>query len=115
MARISDVIYEKSLDSKLHREAIGGVIDWSEGIAFWCPCGTRQIYIKCPPHKRASFDEEGLLTVKPSIGAHANPEMGWPVNWCHFFIRDGKVDMCADSGCPGNGGTAGTESWKESE
>ena len=74
------------------------VMDWQNGIVFFCPCDGRRVYITSPPHT-VLFDAEGVLTLEPSIGSHENESH--PQNWCHFWLKDGKVEMCADTKCPG--------------
>ena len=75
----------------------GEVMDWIDGdgcaVVFGCPCGGREVYVCKPPHSVIEFDEEGLLTIEASI---LSPKHG-----CHFFMRKGQVEMCADSTCPG--------------
>ena len=71
---------------------------WSEGVVFRCPCDHRQMYVASPPHT-ITFDAEGVLTVNASCGYKGNSQQ--PQNWCHFWLRDGDVEMCSDAQCPG--------------
>lgn len=86
----------------------GGVVTWQfrpeeVGVAFRCPCGGRLVAIT-PQNHAIEFDDEGLLTLEPSCGAHPEPELGRPENWCHFWIKGGQVEMAGDSKCPGGSG-----------
>lgn len=47
-----------------------------------------------------TFDDEGIMTVKESMinRPEAQQRDGFV---CHFFIRQGKVQMVNDSTCPG--------------
>ena len=71
---------------------------------FRCPCGERVIKVVDPPHG-ISYDAEGLLTVKGSIGSRAIPAHGphpaRPENWCHFWITRGHAGVYNDAQCPG--------------
>lgn len=89
----------------------GAVVPFGDGVAFMCPCGSRQVYVASPPHG-ISFDDDGRLTLHGSVGSHerlrlaAEPitDSAWrdrPANWCHFWIRDGAAVMCVDAACPG--------------
>ena len=63
-----------------------------------CPCGEREGLLLGDRHA-VTFDEDGLCTVHPSLGYEATDEH--PANWCHYFIRQGRVEMCGDARCPG--------------
>ena len=75
-------------------------MEWMDGIVYMCPCDNEQRYITSPPHT-ISFDADGILTLIPSIGYKARQNLDRPQNWCHFFIKDGVVEMCSDAQCPG--------------
>lgn len=79
----------------------GGVLKWHEGVIFNCPCGERMVYVAEPPHT-IIFDSEGALTLNGSVGSHEDKSRNRKSNWCHFFIKEGNVDMCGDSECPGS-------------
>ena len=74
---------------------------WAEGVAFQCPCGERQCYVAAPPHT-ITFDGSNVLTLDPSCGFKARGHL--PQNWCHFFLKNGQVEMCSDAKCPGGSG-----------
>lgn len=78
------------------------VMEWSDGVVFMCPCGERQAYVASPPHT-ITFDSDGVLTLDPSCGYRAKPDLNRPQNWCHFYIKDGHPEMCDDAQCPGAG------------
>ena len=71
-------------------------------VQFWCPCGKRRVYVTSPPHI-ITFDKDGVLkSLGGSCGYHESRHLGRPQNWCHFTIKDGKVEtMHSDSKCPG--------------
>ena len=103
-------------EERYHRSAKEGppyplvgreVLFWEEhdrsAASFLCPCTKRSVYIIDPPHG-ISFDEDGYLIVKGSMGSKADPVMERPANWCHFFIgreAPGEVEICEDAQCPG--------------
>ena len=74
------------------------VLAWQDEVHFRCPCGHRQVSVKAPPHG-IEFDADGLLTIAGSCGYAGNAEH--PVNWCHFWIKNGEPEMAADAQCPG--------------
>ena len=78
------------------------VMDWHNGIVFMCPCDNEQRYITSPPHT-ISFNDDGVLTLDPSIGYRARQNLNRKENWCHFYIKEGHPTMCGDAQCPGAG------------
>ena len=93
------VKYHKA-EVDVHGPGSREVMDWQNGIVFFCPCDERRVYITSPPHT-VTFDAAGVLTLDPSIGYRENERH--PQNWCHFFLKDGVATMCADTQCPGAG------------
>ena len=89
--------YTKAQEHDLGKRA-GAVVPWDEGVVFRCPCDERQVYVASPPHT-ISFGADGALTLDGSVGmrAHGDHER----NWCHFWIKGGVAEMCADAGCLG--------------
>lgn len=71
-------------------------------VMFHCPCGKRLVYCTQPPHT-IEFNEAGVLvSLGGSCGYHKNEHPPRPQNWCHFTIKDGRVEhMHSDSRCPG--------------
>ena len=74
---------------------------YGPGCMFWCFCLTRRIVVRTPPHKSITYDAEGRVTIKGSLGAHPMlPE--WPKsNWCHAYMTNGRFELCDDAICPG--------------
>ena len=83
-------------------------------IVFACPCGGREVYITSPPHT-IEFDDAGILvSLGGSVGSrplngphefrmvHGTTLHDLPKNWCHFWIKNGGIEMCSDSKCPGS-------------
>ena len=48
-----------------------------------------------------TFDADGLLTLDPSCSTAKNSEH--PKGWCHFWLRDGEIEMVSGAQCPGSG------------
>ena len=96
--------YRRGTEEELGRVA-GVVVDWSDGVVFRCPCNHRQVYVESPPHA-ITFDAKGVLTLDGSCGYRGKPNMKppRPQNWCHFWLKDGEVEMCSDAKCPGGSG-----------
>ena len=92
--------YRKALEDDLENGILGAVVTLSDGILFRCPCNERQVYVTSPPHV-ISFSPDGLLTLAGSVGYRENEALERPANWCHFNVKDGAVEMHADSKCPG--------------
>lgn len=95
-------------DGVLDRSS-GDVLFWDAGrggkeIHFGCPCGQRSVNVREQVGHGIEFDEDGLLTIVGSVGSHASEYLRLPANHCHFFVKQGRIEMCADAGCPGNGG-----------
>ena len=84
----------------------GVVLDWGEAVIFSCLCGAREVYVTSPPHT-IEFDSQSLLTITGSCGYRGKPNLTppRPKNWCHFFMKKGKIEMCDDSKCPGGDGS----------
>ena len=87
------------------------VLQWQNGIHFRCPCGQRRVYVTEPPHE-IKFDSDECLTLDESVGSHEKTRLSnedpagdeWcqrPAKWCHFWIKAGVPEMCADAKCPG--------------
>ena len=94
------MLYHKSIEEELGKVR-GAVVPWNEGVVFKCPCNERQCYVSSPPHKSIKFDSEGILTIKPSLGYRAKGDK--PENWCHFYITQGRFEMCNDAKCSWKG------------
>ena len=94
------VKYKKGVESELQTGS-RTVVSWNEGVVFRCPCDERQVYISSKIHS-ISFDEEGLLTLNGSCGYNEKKSLKRKQNWCHFFIKNGEIEMCGDSECPGS-------------
>ena len=78
------------------------VLEWGDGVVFQCPCkGRRHIYISKNIHT-ITFDADGILTLDPSCGYRENKDLGREKNWCHFYLKDGVIEMCDDAECPGS-------------
>ena len=95
--------YFKAPEGDLAKGLSGAVVPLPDGVIFRCPCDERTVYIASSIHT-ISFDDTGFLTLSPSCGYKAKPDMKppRPQNWCHFFIKRGMVvEMCGDSQCPG--------------
>lgn len=76
---------------------------WANGeVEFRCPCGVRTVFVT-PGKHGISFDEDERLTVDGSIAITENGQKMYGVGYCHFHIKDGEVEMCGDSKCPGAG------------
>ena len=73
------------------------VVEYENGVLFYCPCGERPVGLSTRVHT-ISFPD-GLLHVEPSCGYHEDKQH--PTNWCHFYIKNGIPKMCGDSQCPG--------------
>ena len=86
-----NVIFDRPLKP---REVLDWIDDNNCAVVFGCPCGEREVYVTKPPHSAIEFDSEGRLTIHASI---LSPRYG-----CHFYMREGKVEMCDDSICPGS-------------
>ena len=70
------------------------------GAMFWCPCMTRRIVVRTPPHESITFDKQDRLTIRASLGAYPTSE--YPdKNWCHAMMTDGKFELLGDSVCLG--------------
>ena len=83
-------------------KAAGAVVKWDAGVIFRCPCSERQVYVASPPHT-ISWDVDSELNLDGSVGSRAQGySPARPANWCHFFIKNGEAEMCADAQCPGN-------------
>ena len=82
----------------------GPVLHWDVGndgfaVIFLCPCGAREVYVTHQKGHRLEFDGDGRMTIHGSIGGSGR----WKGdNLCHFFVRAGEVEMCADVKCPGS-------------
>ena len=80
----------------------GPVLFWEESTGkacvFCCPCGEREVYVTSPPHSKIEFDADGLLTIEASIARKRRTD---DTPACHFWIKNGEVEMCADSTCSG--------------
>ena len=105
---VVDVVYRGGLNIKYDRPLkIGEVYDWSNNrgeacqVAFWCPCGQRIVYVSKPPHSVIEFDDDGLLTIKGSIGYESRRHSDRPKVWCHLQITKGRVTIHDDVTCPG--------------
>ena len=74
------------------------VMEWSDGVVFMCPCGERQAYVATSPRAftRSRSTLTAYLTLDPSCGYRAKPDLNRPQNWCHFYIKDGHPEMCDD-------------------
>ena len=99
---MSERLYRKT-DQSPRSLTPGWVWHWDEGergaaCQFRCPCGERSVYVTSPPHG-ISFDTEGLLTLKGSVGYAARDSH--PENWCHFKMEAGVATMYGDAQCPG--------------
>ncbi|MCY3730057.1 MAG: hypothetical protein OXF98_01840 [Rhodospirillaceae bacterium] len=77
----------------------GQVLYEPHTVYFRCPCNGREICVSSPPHG-ISFSEDGLLSLKGSVGYRARGDR--PENWCHFDVSDGVMSMYGDALCPGN-------------
>ena len=87
----------------LRRGSHGVVVDKETGgIYFRCPCG--EIVHNVGNHEVTFNDHSLEMTVSPSIGYRENGG-NRPHNWCHMYIRNGRVEMCADAKCPGGDGS----------
>ena len=93
--------YIKVAKEALNASAQGEVVAHRDGVIFRCPCNERNVYVASPPHEIA-FDDDGLLTLTGSCGYAERVDLGRPANWCHFFIKNGEMEMCPDSQCPGS-------------
>ena len=89
----------------------GPVLHWADrmrgdAVIFSCPCGAREIFATTENGHKISFDDEGRLTIRGSLGAHPRPQDGYPeANWCHAYVTDGVFEVLDDSICPGRGRT----------
>ena len=91
------------------RMAIGEVVSLSnKRFAFLCPCGIRVVIVTNAAHK-ASFDSEGRMTLKHSVGTKGwiqtikEPFIreGLPLEWCHFVVKNGIATVCNNAQCYG--------------
>ena len=76
---------------------------WAEThkrIIFRCPCDGRLIAIEQPPHT-ITVEHNRTITLDGSVGSHARFDR--PANWCHFWLKQGRVEMVSDARCPGAG------------
>lgn len=95
---MSEPLYRKSEEDGAHLRIGERLVNtFGDGVLFRCPCDQRVCY--AAENHQITFDDDGVLTLDPSCGYAANSEH--PQNWCHFWLRDGKVEMVGDSGCPG--------------
>lgn len=95
------MLYVKGTREDVNKMKTGTVIPWNEGVVFRCPCNGRQVYVAAPPHK-IKFDEAGLLTIEQSVGSKKHKAQNRAANWCHFYIKAGRGEMCSDAACPGH-------------
>ena len=94
------LIRYKKISGKILDKTIGPVVAWDACVLFNCPCGERQVYVTSPPHI-ITFDEEDILTLDGSCGYRKNEALNRKANWCHFFLKNGYIEMCSDVECPG--------------
>ena len=93
-----ELTYRVVPGATLHRSQPGGVARWNDGVVFRCPCGHRLVRVDSPPHV-IDVADDGRLTLGGSCGYAKNDEH--PEGWCHFWIKDGKPEMCPGAQCPG--------------
>ena len=76
-----------------------GVFSFEDtAISFLCPCGDRVVCVNSPPHE-IEFDENNILTITGSIGSTEFTTNKY--GYCHFYIKEGIVEICEDSMCCG--------------
>ena len=107
---MSDPVYRLIEGGTLPREA-GPVVPiqasefdgetYGPGCMFWCPCLTRRIVVRTPPHDSITYDAEGRPTIKASLGAKPSPPEFPEGNWCHAHMTEGRFELCDDAICPG--------------
>lgn len=112
--------YHRSPDRNLKRplKEPGPVLAFGKPpveLVFCCPCGGREVYVTSPPHE-IEFDQDEKLTLNGSVGSravegphdfrlvHGEVLHDLPASWCHFFVKNGEVEMCGDAQCPGGSG-----------
>ena len=95
-----DFLYKECIQEQFDKGERGAVVLWQDGIVFRCPCNERQVYVSSSIHG-INYDINGLLTLNGSCGYHEAKNLGRKQNWCHFFIKAGRYEMCSDSECPG--------------
>ena len=93
--------YRKRTEEELDNGVFGAVVPFGDGIVFQCLCNERTVYIASPPHK-ITFDDDGVLTIEGSCGYTEKKNLGREENWCHFLLKNGEIEMCSDSKCPGS-------------
>ena len=93
--------YRRGTAEELKNVGSRAVVPWADGVVFRCPCDERQVYIQT---HTITFDAEGVLTLHPSCGYREKDSPPRPQNWCHFWLKDGEVEMCGDAKCPGGTG-----------
>lgn len=103
---MTDIVYRVVEGTERPLRTPGIVVHWRDGeaqaVAFSCPCGEREVYVtEQAGHKITVTD--GILDIRGSCGYREDRNLGRPANWCHFFIKGGRVEMCGDSQCPGAG------------
>ena len=92
--------YRRGTEEELDRgERVA--VPWGNGIVFPCLCGERTVHVASPPHK-ITFDDDEVLTLDGSCGYKERKNLGREKNWCHFFLKNGEIEMCSDSKCPGS-------------
>src|SRR5688572_23111002 len=67
------------------------------GYEHWCP-GCREIHV-IPvnhSHPKANWTFNGSFT-RPTFNPSVRLMRQQGVTYCHYFIRDGMIDFCADS------------------
>ena len=100
----AETVYRRRLSGTLPRPLKPGPVlfwrtDIGEAVVFSCPCGEREVYATTLEGHEFEWDADLRLTVQGSLGSR--PKDGRPLNWCHFFMRDGEVEMCSDAQCGG--------------
>ncbi|MCY3878615.1 MAG: DUF6527 family protein [Rhodobacteraceae bacterium] len=66
-----------------------------------CKCGRRELYLRS---HEISYDDDGIVTVHPSIIDREwwdNQDGKTVRGICHFWLKNGEIEMCGDSTCPG--------------